>query len=59
MSEQSRHAEKHIDSIVKQEEEALERRSIWSVSPMVWEFSLGAFRSSFFIWRFDCVGAGE
>jgi uncharacterized membrane protein len=28
MSQQSRHAEKHIDSIVKQEEEALERRSI-------------------------------
>lgn len=27
MSEHSRHAEAHIDSIVKQEEEALERRS--------------------------------
>jgi uncharacterized membrane protein len=27
MSEQSRHAEAHIDSIVKQEEDALERRS--------------------------------
>ena len=28
MSEHSTHAEAHIDSIVKQEEEALERRSI-------------------------------
>jgi hypothetical protein len=51
MSENSKQGQSHIDSIVMQEEEALERRSSSERIADGVEFSLEALPSLCFIWR--------
>ena len=50
MTEHSKHAEAHIDSIVRQEEEALEKGHILNGSPIGLERSQGVLPSLHFTW---------